>query len=98
MNTSGKDDKGGKGLGYTQVAFSLPLCVVVGWLIGAALDHWLGTHWIYLAGLGLGVLAGFYDIVRVTMAMSRDAESEERDAQSRSRRQAGENSSDNDRS
>ena len=39
----------------TQIAFILPAAVLVGWLIGAGLDRWLHTGWIYLAGIVLGV-------------------------------------------
>jgi F0F1-type ATP synthase assembly protein I len=49
---------------YSQLAFTLPLCTVIGWLMGAALDRWLHTTWIYLAGLLLGIAAGFVELVR----------------------------------
>ena len=49
---------------YSQLAFVLPACTVVGWLIGLALDHWLHTNWIYLVGLILGIAAGFVELVR----------------------------------
>ena len=45
----------------------MPACTVVGWLIGLALDHWLHTTWIYLAGLLLGIAAGFVELVRTVM-------------------------------
>src|SRR5581483_9491753 len=35
---------------YSQLAFVLPAATFVGWLIGVALDHWLHTGWLYLAG------------------------------------------------
>jgi len=50
---------------YSQLAFVLPACTVVGWLIGLALDHWLHTQWLYLAGLLLGIAAGFVELVRM---------------------------------
>ena len=49
----------------TQIAFILPAAVLVGWLIGAGLDRWLHTGWIYLAGIVLGVIAGFVQIFRL---------------------------------
>ena len=49
---------------YSQLAFVLPACTVVGWLIGVALDHWLHTTWIYLVGLIAGIAAGFVELVR----------------------------------
>src|SRR5208337_3154440 len=33
---------------YSQLASILPAALVVGWLIGAALDRWLHTTWLYL--------------------------------------------------
>ena len=53
---------------YSQLAFVLPACTVVGWLIGVALDRWLHTTWIYLVGLLLGIAAGFVELVRTVMS------------------------------
>jgi len=56
---------------YSQLAFVLPACTVAGWLIGAGLDKWLHTTWLYLAGLLLGIAAGFIELVRtVTSSQS----------------------------
>ncbi len=49
----------------TQIAFILPAAVFVGWIAGAALDKWLHQQWIYLAGLVLGVVAGFIEVLRL---------------------------------
>jgi F0F1-type ATP synthase assembly protein I len=54
---------------YSQLAFVLPACTVVGWLIGVALDHWLHKNWIYLVGLLLGIAAGFVELVRTVMSV-----------------------------
>ncbi|HEX9119096.1 MAG TPA: AtpZ/AtpI family protein [Terriglobales bacterium] len=54
---------------YSQLAFVLPACTVVGWLIGVGLDHWLHTTWIYLVGLIAGIAAGFVELIR-TVASS----------------------------
>lgn len=48
-----------------QIAVILPLSVVVGWAIGVGLDKWLHQHWIYLAGIVFGAVAGFYQVFRV---------------------------------
>lgn len=53
---------------YSQLAFVLPACTVVGWLIGVALDHWLHKDWIYLVGLLLGIAAGFVELVRTVLS------------------------------
>jgi F0F1-type ATP synthase assembly protein I len=50
---------------YSQLAFIFPAATVVGWLIGAALDRWLHTTWLYLAGLILGIIAGFAELIRL---------------------------------
>ena len=50
---------------YSQLAFIFPAATVVGWLIGVALDHWLHTTWLYLAGLILGIIAGFVELIRM---------------------------------
>jgi F0F1-type ATP synthase assembly protein I len=52
---------------YSQLAFILPACTVVGWLIGAGLDRWLHTTWLYLVGLLLGIAAGFVELIRTVM-------------------------------
>ena len=58
---------------YSQLAFIFPAATVVGWLIGAALDHWLHTTWLYLAGLILGIIAGFVELIRLaTSSESKD--------------------------
>ncbi len=58
---------------YSQLAFVLPACTVVGWLIGLALDHWLHKNWIYVVGLLVGIAAGFVELVRtVTSSEKRD--------------------------
>ena len=57
---------------YSQLAFVLPAATVVGWLIGSGLDHWLHTTWLYLAGLILGIVAGFVELIRTVS--SRDSQ------------------------
>jgi F0F1-type ATP synthase assembly protein I len=52
---------------YSQLAFVLPAALVVGWLIGAGLDKWLHTTWLYLAGILLGIAAGFVELIRTAM-------------------------------
>lgn len=58
---------------YSQLAFIFPAATVVGWLIGVGLDHWLHTTWLYLAGLILGIVAGFAELIRlVTSSESKE--------------------------
>jgi F0F1-type ATP synthase assembly protein I len=49
---------------YSQLAFIFPAATVAGWLAGLALDHWLHTTWLYLAGLIVGIIAGFVELIR----------------------------------
>lgn len=56
---------------YSQLAFVLPTALVVGWLVGAAIDRWLHTAWIYLVGIALGIVAGFVDLIRTVMRDSK---------------------------
>jgi F0F1-type ATP synthase assembly protein I len=59
---------------YSQLAFIFPAATVAGWLIGLALDHWLHTTWLYLAGLIAGIIAGFVELIRtVTSSGSKDS-------------------------
>jgi len=53
---------------YSQLGLVLPAATFVGWLIGVALDKWLHTTWLYLAGLLLGIVAGFVELIRTVMA------------------------------
>jgi F0F1-type ATP synthase assembly protein I len=62
----------------TQIAFILPAAVVVGWLLGAGLDKWLHQHWIYLAGIILGCVAGFIQIFRLVLGQEKAMEKEDR--------------------
>ena len=53
---------------YSQLAFVFPAATVAGWLIGVALDRWLHTTWLYLAGLILGIIAGFVELIRAALS------------------------------
>jgi len=53
---------------YSQLAFVFPAATVAGWLIGAALDRWLHTTWLYLAVLILGIVAGFVELIRAALS------------------------------
>lgn len=53
---------------YSQLALVLPAATFVGWLIGVGLDRWLHTRWLYLAGLLVGIAAGFVELIRTVMS------------------------------
>ena len=52
---------------YSQIAFIIPAAVVVGLLIGKLLDYWLHTRWLFLVGIIVGGVAGFYDLIRTLL-------------------------------
>lgn len=49
---------------YSSLAFVLPSCVAVGYGIGYLLDKALGTHFLYLVFLLVGIAAGFVELIR----------------------------------
>ncbi|HWF02675.1 MAG TPA: AtpZ/AtpI family protein [Candidatus Angelobacter sp.] len=53
---------------YLQLGFTIPGATLVGWLIGAGLDHWLGKHSFSLGGLIFGTMAGFVYFIRTAMS------------------------------
>jgi F0F1-type ATP synthase assembly protein I len=53
---------------YSQLAFVFPAATVAGWLVGVALDRWLHTTWLYIAGLIVGIIAGFVELIRAAMS------------------------------
>jgi len=55
-----------------QLGLLLPACVVIGWAIGLALDHWLGKTWVNVAGLIAGAIVGFAQTVRVALSHMKD--------------------------
>jgi F0F1-type ATP synthase assembly protein I len=52
---------------YSQIAVTLPAAVVAGWLLGGYLDRRLHTTWLYLAGLIVGIVAGFVELIRTAL-------------------------------
>lgn len=52
---------------YSQLAFVLPAATVMGWLLGAGLDRWFHTTWLYLGGILLGIVAGFVELIRTVL-------------------------------
>ena len=48
-----------------QIALVLPISCIVGWAIGDFLDHKLHQSWIGIAGLAVGVAAGFIQVIRM---------------------------------
>jgi F0F1-type ATP synthase assembly protein I len=57
---------------YTSLAFVLPVSSLLGYVIGYLLDKEFKTTWLYLAGLILGIVAGFVQLIRQVMRDTRD--------------------------
>lgn len=57
---------------YTASATSLPAAIFAGYWIGRSLDSWLGTNYLYIVFLLLGVASGFWSLIRVLMRDMRD--------------------------
>jgi F0F1-type ATP synthase assembly protein I len=70
------DDRGpDRNMRLVGQAFELGMitaaCIVVGLLIGAALDRWLHTKSLTMVGVIVGVIAGFVEMIRRALAMSK---------------------------
>ena len=57
---------------WSHIGFALPACTIVGWLLGGLVDKWLGTTWIKTAGLIVGIIAGFAEMIRAIVAISKE--------------------------
>jgi ATP synthase protein I len=55
-----------------QLGLLLPASLVIGWAIGLALDHWLHQHWMNVAGLIFGAIAGFVQTIRIVLSHSKE--------------------------
>jgi F0F1-type ATP synthase assembly protein I len=49
---------------YYGLAFLLPTCILVGYVIGYLLDKLFKTHFLYIVFLLLGVAAGMIELIR----------------------------------
>ena len=49
---------------YTAVAMTLPGATFAGYLLGYGLDRWLGTTYLKIVCLVLGIVAGFLELIR----------------------------------
>jgi F0F1-type ATP synthase assembly protein I len=49
---------------YYGLAFLLPTCILVGYVIGYLLDKAFKTHFLYIVFLLFGVAAGIIELIR----------------------------------
>jgi F0F1-type ATP synthase assembly protein I len=57
---------------YSEIGFIIPAAVFLGYALGRLFDYWLHKHWLYLAGVIFGAVAGFVQMIRSAAALSRD--------------------------
>ena len=60
----------GSGIAYAAgltIFFAVLSFMGVGW----ALDRWLGTSWIMVAGIVLGAVVGFYEFIRIISQLNK---------------------------
>ncbi len=57
---------------YTSLAFLLPACTFVGYVLGYLLDKLFHTRFLYIPFLILGIAAGFVQLVRQVMRDTRN--------------------------
>jgi F0F1-type ATP synthase assembly protein I len=57
---------------YTSLAFLLPACTFIGYLIGYLLDKLFHTRFLYIPFLILGIAAGFVQLVRQVLRDTRN--------------------------
>jgi F0F1-type ATP synthase assembly protein I len=81
MADDGKDGKKHSVLGdvvkaesMIQIAIMLPACCLLGWLGGAWLDKHFQQSWMGIAGIFVGAVAGFVQVVKTASKfMKRDS-------------------------
>jgi F0F1-type ATP synthase assembly protein I len=59
---------------YSEIGFIIPAAVIVGLICGMLLDKWLGTHWIYIAGVIFGAIVGFIQLIRMVLKAEKKIE------------------------
>jgi len=57
---------------YSEIGFIIPAAVFLGYIVGRLLDYWFHTHWIFIAGVIFGAVAGFVGMIRAALAAMRD--------------------------
>jgi F0F1-type ATP synthase assembly protein I len=55
-----------------QLALLIPCATMIGWLGGVGLDRLFHQHWIYIAGLLFGAVAGFVQTFRVVLQNTKE--------------------------
>lgn len=67
------------GAGLLTVGMTFALSIVLGVLLGLALDRWLKTNWIVMVGALIGIAAGFQQLFKAVAQATRHEERLERE-------------------
>jgi F0F1-type ATP synthase assembly protein I len=54
-------------LRYSEIGFIIPAAILLGYLVGKGLEYWLHKPWLVVAGVIVGVVAGFVSMIRVAL-------------------------------
>ncbi len=54
-------------LRYSEIGFIIPAAILLGYIAGKGLDHWLHRSWLPIAGVIFGVVAGFISMIRFAL-------------------------------
>jgi F0F1-type ATP synthase assembly protein I len=60
---------------YLGIAILLPLCTIIGYIVGYLLDRAFGTRFLKIAFLILGTAGGFLELIRELTQDSRNGHS-----------------------
>ena len=63
---------------YSEIGFVIPASVFLGYGLGKLLDYWLHTHWLSIAGVIFGAVAGFAQMIRMALALSQDKDKDDK--------------------
>lgn len=58
---------------YSEMGFIIPAAVILGLLVGKLVDHWLGTKWVYVAGVIFGAIVGFISLIRMVLRAEKES-------------------------
>jgi F0F1-type ATP synthase assembly protein I len=57
---------------YSEIGFIIPASVLLGLFLGKLADHLLHTQWLYLVGLLIGAILGFWQMIRMALNSFKD--------------------------
>jgi F0F1-type ATP synthase assembly protein I len=52
---------------YSEIGFILPAAVLLGYLVGSAIDHYGHQKWGVITGVIFGVIVGFVSMIRMAL-------------------------------